>query len=621
MQSNEPSPPDFKYAPSLSLGQTLKRDRSSPERAQSPVKFISDPHNYPRKRASIACEICRVRKTRCDGAKPSCVSCVKLGVACSYAKLASGNRPEQDAAGLFLSKIDSRLDRIDARLDQIESILDTKDCVRHDLHQTASPRGPSTRTTASTPNSRTAGSTPDNRSGTVSFPSPFSPRLPGAPQASASPFLGYSQVGLSLEFLVHLEGHEIPRNLRPLQFNETEDYLAREVAQGSRIFQPLDSGPSHIDTSPQARLRLQRSFANTTLAWFPIFDQEAFSKWAAESYNHNFDQQDQHSLDTALTLFILALGALPQDECVTSDDPRQFSSFPYFLAACKVFNQDPVSTCSIIEIQCHLLKSLYLLLCLRPFQASQSIAQASRSIITLLNFRSRLESDVQLQEACHRAYWVCFIIEYELFAHIAYSSPLISPKVHEIVSLPISHSNEPGMYWFLTEISLRRLYIYALECVWKETGTQYEPIVIEVLHQQVCTWYDGLHPSVKFPEDTLPLLDPQKAFLRSQYFSLRWIICWPSIMRILTKEPDDEKQHAELLRFSSETIHYMIQHVLSAETLVQQRHQMLFANLLGWVFFFLLPRRSIYNTFLHPHLTTHFLHSSRPHIQLPHLRP
>ena len=92
MQSNEPLPPDFKYTPPLSLGQSLKRDRSPPERPQSPVKFVSDPHNYPRKRASIACEICRVRKTRCDGAKPSCVSCINLGVVCSYAKPASGNR-------------------------------------------------------------------------------------------------------------------------------------------------------------------------------------------------------------------------------------------------------------------------------------------------------------------------------------------------------------------------------------------------------------------------------------------------------------------------------------------------------------------------------------------------
>ncbi|OCK73831.1 hypothetical protein K432DRAFT_430370 [Lepidopterella palustris CBS 459.81] len=106
-------------------------------------------------------------------------------------------------------------------------------------------------------------------------------------------------------------------------------------------------------------------------------------------------------------------------------------------------------------------------------------------------------------------------------------------------------------------------------------------MVLEVLRQQISQWYDGLPPNIKFPEDTTSLLDPQKAFLRTQYFALRWVITWPAVVRILTKEPDDENQHAELLRFSSEALHYLIAHVLSAESLLQERHQMLFANLLG----------------------------------------
>ena len=174
----------------------------------------------------------------------------------------------------------------------------------------------------------------------------------------------------------------------------------------------------------------------------------------------------------------------------------------------------------------------------------------------------------------------------------------MSPKVCKVVPLPISHYNEPGMYWFLAEISMRRLYIYALRSVWKESGIVYEPgtvyelgivyepMLIEVQQQQVCEWYESLHPHVKFPEHTLPLLEPQKAFLRSQYFGLRWFICWPAVVYLLTKEPDDEKQHADLLRFSTEAIHYLIQHILSAETLVQQRHQMLFATLVGYVLLF-----------------------------------
>ena len=57
---------------------------ASPDR-KSPVRYISDPYDYPRKRTSVACEVCRVRKVRCDAGKPGCGSCTKLGVACSYA--------------------------------------------------------------------------------------------------------------------------------------------------------------------------------------------------------------------------------------------------------------------------------------------------------------------------------------------------------------------------------------------------------------------------------------------------------------------------------------------------------------------------------------------------------
>lgn len=70
-----------------SLSSATKRPEltgCSPDR-KSPVRFISDPYDYPRKRTSLACEVCRVRKVRCDAGKPGCGSCTKLGVACSYA--------------------------------------------------------------------------------------------------------------------------------------------------------------------------------------------------------------------------------------------------------------------------------------------------------------------------------------------------------------------------------------------------------------------------------------------------------------------------------------------------------------------------------------------------------
>ncbi|KAL3955793.1 hypothetical protein ACCO45_011356 [Purpureocillium lilacinum] len=40
--------------------------------------------DYPRRRATIACEVCRSRKSRCDGTKPKCRLCTELGAECVY---------------------------------------------------------------------------------------------------------------------------------------------------------------------------------------------------------------------------------------------------------------------------------------------------------------------------------------------------------------------------------------------------------------------------------------------------------------------------------------------------------------------------------------------------------
>lgn len=186
----------------------------------------------------------------------------------------------------------------------------------------------------------------------------------------------------------------------------------------------------------------------------------------------------------------------------------------------------------------------------------------------------------------------------------------MSPKVREAVPLPICHYNEPGMYWFLAEISLRHLHISVLRSLWKQSeivhepgimyksgidyepsivykpGIAYEPMRIKEHQQSLRKWYESLHPHVKFPEDNLPLLEPQKAFLRVHYFALHWVVCWPAVVRLVTKAPDDEKQHADLSRFSTEAIHYLIQHTFSIEALANQRHQMLFVNLIAYVLFF-----------------------------------
>ena len=192
----------------------------------------------------------------------------------------------------------------------------------------------------------------NTRAAPVPYPTSILPRASHAPPPR---LLGYTKIGLSEQFLVRLAGHDVSPVFSPLTFDEAEAYLERENAQGTHLFQTADPSWTSLDLSPQVRMRFQRSFASTILAWFPIFDPDTFSKWVAETYNDNLGSQNQHTHETSRALFILALGALAQDDGLTTDDPRQFSGLAYFLTACRILNQNPVPSYSIVEIQCQIL--------------------------------------------------------------------------------------------------------------------------------------------------------------------------------------------------------------------------------------------------------------------------
>src|ERR1700742_2043855 len=39
---------------------------------------------FPRKRAFVACQMCRARKTKCDNGRPTCGMCQQTGSTCKY---------------------------------------------------------------------------------------------------------------------------------------------------------------------------------------------------------------------------------------------------------------------------------------------------------------------------------------------------------------------------------------------------------------------------------------------------------------------------------------------------------------------------------------------------------
>lgn len=43
-----------------------------------------EPHPHKRRKVAESCKVCRTKKTRCDGQRPSCSPCVSKGIACEY---------------------------------------------------------------------------------------------------------------------------------------------------------------------------------------------------------------------------------------------------------------------------------------------------------------------------------------------------------------------------------------------------------------------------------------------------------------------------------------------------------------------------------------------------------
>lgn len=90
---------------------------SNPPDAEAP-----DERPSKRRRVAVACDACRIRKSRCDGKRPSCSLCQDLGFECVYT-------PPTTAANVIVQKdyllgLEERVKRIEESLGSVRGDLD-----------------------------------------------------------------------------------------------------------------------------------------------------------------------------------------------------------------------------------------------------------------------------------------------------------------------------------------------------------------------------------------------------------------------------------------------------------------------------------------------------------------
>lgn len=115
---------------------------------------------------------------------------------------------------------------------------------------------------------------------------------------------------------------------------------------------------------------------------------------------------------------------------------------------------------------------MYLVHCLRPLQAWNLAVETMRDTIILCQLKSRMENDEQFREMAKRAYWACYVMDWYVLSKISSRSllskcselrsqlvlpPRVPHKIHDQMPLPSSELDEPGIFYFLSEIALRQL--------------------------------------------------------------------------------------------------------------------------------------------------------------------
>jgi hypothetical protein len=74
-----------------------KRDRSpntDGDDAAPPPEAVHDNSSVPKPKR-LACMICRKRKLKCDGLRPSCSTCSRLGHVCAYDEIRRKSGPKR----------------------------------------------------------------------------------------------------------------------------------------------------------------------------------------------------------------------------------------------------------------------------------------------------------------------------------------------------------------------------------------------------------------------------------------------------------------------------------------------------------------------------------------------
>ena len=447
------------------------------------------------------CNVCRGRKSKCDGAKPRCRLCTELNAECIYQE-----------PGI---KLDAGDRMILERLDRIEGFL-----------QSSWSGPPSITASMNLPPSRSAAATgtealPDDRIG--------GPR-PGGFAARTAVMLPPTRP------------EEHGSLMRPIvQWPKIQDLVSKPYDLQVMLQLELDRESLNLRASLSLDLKnnaaLLQAYFDSVNIWYACIDPYDWGQIYEKASHSDY----REGPESCLVLLVLALGAISHSRSPSMAAPKaDRSGMAYFSAAWGLLPALTVNH-DIIASQCTILASAYLCYLMRPLEAWTLLSTTIPKLQVLLS--KSTVTPFQRSQLSIRVYWNALLLESSLLtsldlppsplATLATTIPLPAPFPPSNDSPP-SHQDDP---WLLSAlISFNRL----------NERISYKTALADATQGPIASALDTElrehYTALPFPDmSTVPptrhaLQHPTLDFLRTQYFMARMRIFRPYILSVLTDE-------------------------------------------------------------------------------------
>ncbi|KDN70587.1 hypothetical protein CSUB01_02028 [Colletotrichum sublineola] len=468
--------------------------------------------DYPRRRATIACEVCRSRKSRCDGTKPKCKLCTELGAECVYRE-----------PGI---KLDAGDKLILERLNRIESLLQMNMVAGQGNGIAINQESPSM--------SNGSGLNGESIMG-VSGSGNIVSVIPngGLGTWNNNPTNISTMPKMHTNAALHLLQWPLIRDLVSRPY-DPQVLLQLEMAR-----EPLHSLTKTPCVDLSNTTAYIEAYFERVNVWYACVNPYTWRSHYRTALSNGF----REGAESCIVLLVLALGQASLRGSISRIVPGEDApGLQYFTAAWALLPGMMTSN-NVLAAQCHLLASAYLFYLVRPLEAWNLLCTTSTKLQLLLMSPNRVPPNQR--ELTERIYWNSLLFESDLLAELDLPHSGVV-QFEENVGLPGGFEGEEqeaigrdDLWYFLAEIALRRLLNRVSQLIYSKDSmastTSLEPVVAE-LDFQLTQWYESLPMPLQFPFTRNLLADPVQTVLRLRFFACRTIIYRPYILAVLDNE-------------------------------------------------------------------------------------